>query len=131
MEMKVTFPGGKRVDAAFNGMSVATDQPAGSGGAGSAPTPFELFQASLATCAGIFVLGFCQSRGISTEGIEIRQVSTFDQVNHRLSKVEIKIDLPKSFPGKYKNAVIAAADQCLVKRTVSDPPEMIVTAEVV
>ena len=130
METKVTFPGGKKVDATFNGFTVASDQPTGAGGQGSAPTPFELFQASLATCAGIFVLGFCQSRGISTEGIEIVQSSAFDQVKHRLSKVEIKIGLPKTFPEKYKGAVIAAADQCLVKRTISDPPEMTVTAEI-
>ena len=53
--MIVTFPGGKRVDAEYGGFTVRTDQPPQSGGEGSAPQPFDLFLASIATCAGIYV----------------------------------------------------------------------------
>ena len=67
MEMEITFPGGARVDANFGGMTVKTDQPVQGGGQGSAPTPFATFLASIGTCAGIYVLGFCQQRGIPTE----------------------------------------------------------------
>ena len=52
MEMVISFPGGKRVDAEFGGMVIQTDQPPQGGGEGSAPTPFALFLASMGTCAG-------------------------------------------------------------------------------
>ena len=57
MEMIVDFPGGDRVDAHFGSYTVMTDQPNAKGEPGSAPTPFSLFLASIATCAGIYVLG--------------------------------------------------------------------------
>ena len=69
MEILIDFPGGSRVDAHFGKFTVPTDQPP----AASAPTPFELFLSSIATCAGIYVLGFCQQRGLPTDGIQIIQ----------------------------------------------------------
>ena len=58
MEMIIDFPGGARVDAHFRGHTLPTDQPAGGGGEDSAPMPFEVFLASIGTCAGIYILGF-------------------------------------------------------------------------
>jgi len=128
--ISLSFTGGLKVDANFDGFSVKSDQPVAGGGEGSAPSPFELFLASLATCAGIFVLRFCQSRGISMEGIKIIQSTEYDQAAHRLSKLIIDINLPKGFPEKYKEAVRLAADKCLVKRTIQNPPEMIINANI-
>jgi hypothetical protein len=62
MDITIRFPGGKRVDAHLGTHVVHTDQPIAGGGEDSAPAPFDLFLASLATCAGIYVLGFCQAR---------------------------------------------------------------------
>ena len=53
MEMRIRFPGNKKVNADFDGFSLATDQPIEAGGDGSAPAPFDLFLASIGTCAGI------------------------------------------------------------------------------
>ena len=64
MEMVIDFPGGARVDAHFGPFTVMTDQPSKAGGEDSAPTPFALFLASLGTCAGIYVLGFCRQRNL-------------------------------------------------------------------
>lgn len=126
-EMKITFPGGKKVNANWHGFEIATDQPAPSG-EGSAPTPFDLFLASLGTCAGIFALGFIQSRGLSTEGLGISVSFEVSPETHLLSKAAMKIDLPPGFPEKYKGAVIKAAEQCLVKRTMDNPPKFEITA---
>ena len=122
-EMKITFPGDQKVNALWKGFEIATDQK------GSAPTPFDLFLASLGTCAGIFALGFIQSRGLSAEGLGITATFERDPQTHTLSRAVLKIQLPKDFPEKYKGAVIRAAEQCLVKRTIDSPPKFEVTAE--
>ncbi len=127
-EMEITFPGGKKVAAQWHGFEIMTDQPAASGGDGSAPSPFDLFLASLGTCAGIFVLGFVQSRGLPTEGLKIIQSMDWDQAAHRMRKIAFRVVLPAGFPEKYKGAVVKAAEQCLVKRTLHDPPEFEITA---
>ncbi len=69
--IEVSFPGGKKVDASIKGFTIPTDQPISSGGEGSAPSPFDLFLSSIATCAGIYALGFCESKGIDTTGLKL------------------------------------------------------------
>ncbi len=123
MKMKVTFPGNKRVDAEFNGFTVQTDQPIPSGGDNSAPSPFDYFLSSMVTCAGIFILGFCNNRNLPTDEIYLEQDIEFDPINHRLAKVKINIFIPIDFPEKYRGALINAANLCLVKRTIQDPPD--------
>ncbi|NOY05016.1 MAG: osmotically inducible protein OsmC [Chlorobi bacterium] len=123
MEMKIVFPGGKKVDAVVNGFTIRTDQSRLAGGEGSAPEPFTLFLASIGTCAGIYVLGFCQQRGIPTEGIELVQRMEFDPVRRMIGKVRLDIQVPADFPEKYHQALVRAAEQCAVKRHLEDPPE--------
>lgn len=129
-EMLIDFPGGARVDAHFGGFTVSTDQPPQAGGQGAAPTPFSLFLASLGTCAGIYVLGFCRQRGLPTEGIRLIQRLETDPVTHMVAKVELEIQLPPDFPEKYKDALIRVAEQCKVKKTLENPPQMLVTTRV-
>ncbi len=123
MEMKVFFPGNKKVYADYNGFKIETDQPLHSGGDGTAPAPFDLFLASLGTCAGIYVLGFCQQRGLSTEGIELTQKMDFDPMKRMISKITIEINVPPEFPEKYHDALVKSASLCAVKKHIQDPPE--------
>jgi len=122
MDMKITFPGGKRVNAEYNGFTHLTDQPAASGGENSAPSPFELFLASLGTCAGFYVQSFCQQRGIDMAGIELRQTMEWDAQTHLIGRINIEILLPAAFPEKYRAAVVQAAQLCTVKKHLENPP---------
>jgi putative redox protein len=122
MEFTIDFPGGSRVDAHFGGLTVMTDQPPHGGGVGSAATPFDTFLASLGTCAGIYVLGFCRQRGIPTEGITLSQRMQVDPESGMVTQIQLDIHLPPSFPEKYKTAVIRSAEQCKVKKHLEHPP---------
>jgi putative redox protein len=124
MNIDVTFPGGKRVDAAFEGFVVHTDQSPMHGGKGAAPEPYELFLASLATCAGAYVLAFCDARQIATSEIRLAQRGEFDGATGRLERVEIEISLPSDFPDKYRAPLLRAVESCKVKRTLASPPVM-------
>ena len=126
MEIKISFPGGMKVDAEFNGTVISTDQPVSEGGEGSAPTPFNYFLASLGTCAGIYVLSFCHQRDIPTDGLSLVQRAEFaldDSGRKRLATVALDIMLPSGFPEKYRNAVIKSAELCAVKKAMMHPPE--------
>jgi len=128
MDITVTFPGGKRVDAKVGDHVIATDQPVGGGGTDSAPAPFDLFLASLATCAGIYVLGFCQARQIPTDGLGIVQHHTYDPATNQLTGVELELVLPPDFPERYRDAVVRAAEGCKVKKLLAHPPTISVAA---
>jgi len=122
VDMTITFPGGARVDAQVGPFTIKTDQPTHGGGEGSAPAPFALFLASIGTCAGIYVLGFCTQRGLPTEGIEIVQRTESDPATRMIAKVHLDIKVPASFPEKYHDALIRAANQCAVKKHLEHPP---------
>jgi putative redox protein len=118
MEILVDFPGGSRVDAHFGNFTVPTDQPP----AASAPSPFEVFLSSIATCAGIYVLGFCQQRGLSTDGIRILQRTHSNPATHMIDQIDLEILIPAGFPEKYRDSLIRSAELCKVKKHLEKPP---------
>ena len=123
MEMIIDFPGGAAVDAHFGPYTVQTDQPPMGGGKGAAPTPFALFLASLGTCAGIYVLGFCRQRGLPTEGIRIIQRTHSDPATGMVGKIDLEIQVPPTFPEKYLPSLIRSAELCAVKKHMEHPPQ--------
>ena len=126
--MEVTFDGGKVITAQINGHTIRTDQPVIAGGTNSAPSPFELFLASIGTCAGIYVKSFCDQRNIPTENIKVIQHAEYDKQTGLPTNITIDIKLPTNFPEKYKDALISVADLCKVKKTIASQPLFNVTA---
>jgi ribosomal protein S12 methylthiotransferase accessory factor len=124
---EVSFPGGKRVDAATGGLLIQTDQSRENGGEDSAPEPFQLFLASIATCAGIYALGFCQTRALDTEGLALRMRCDWDENKKLCTQITLELKLPPHFPEKYKTAILKSMDQCTVKRHLKSPPEFALT----
>jgi putative redox protein len=126
MDMIIDFPGGARVDAHFGPFTVQTDQPP----AATAPTPFATFLASIGTCAGIYVLGFCQQRGLPAEGIRIVQRMHSNMLTGMIGKIELEIQAPATFPEKYLPALVRAAELCAVKKHFEQPPQFEITTQV-
>lgn len=126
MEMLIDFPGGSRVDAHFGQFTVNTDQPPEA----SAPTPFAVFLSSIGTCAGIYVLGFCRQRGLPTEGIRIMERVHSNPYNGMVEKIDLEIQVPPSFPEKYRDSLIRSAELCAVKKHLEKPPRFEITTQV-
>ena len=120
--MEITFEGGKVVTAHTHGHSIKTDQPLDNGGSNTAPAPFELYLASIGTCAGIYVKSFCDNRKIPTDKIKIIQRTEFSKETGLPVEITIDIQLPADFPEKYKASVISVAELCKVKKSIANPP---------
>ena len=121
--MEITFDGKKVITAHTSGHKIKTDQPLDNGGDNSAPAPYELFLASIGTCAGIYVKSFCDNRNIPTDGIRIIQSHEWDKVTGLPLNIKLDIRLPSGFPEKYKASLIHVADLCKVKKTMLSPPK--------
>jgi putative redox protein len=120
--MEITFDGGKVVTARTHGHIIRTDQPLDNGGTDTAPAPFELFLASIGTCAGIYVKSFCDNRSIPTDKIKIIQKTVFDKETGLPVNITLDIQLPADFPEKYRTSVISVAELCKVKKSIANPP---------
>jgi len=123
MDLEVRLEGNKKVTAYYKGHTIKTDQPEKAGGDNSAPAPYDLFLASIGTCAGIYVKSFCDQRNIPTDGITIVQSVEYNRETRLPGKISLDIKLPVDFPEKYRSAVINAADLCAVKKTLVTPPD--------
>lgn len=128
MEMEVVFKEGQLAEARFEDFTVLTDQPKAEGGQGLAPWPFALFLASLATCAAFYARGFCQARHINHGDMRLILRTFSDEAGKRLERVEMELKLPEGFPEKYEKAILRVANQCAVKKTIFDPPEITLSA---
>jgi putative redox protein len=127
MDITITLPGGKRVDAQVGERTVRTDQPRHAGGLDTAPAPFDLFLASVGTCAGLYVLAFCQSRGLPTDGVRLTQ--TVHEGDHgAIAAIDLRIEVPPEFPKQYLPALERAAGTCKVKRTIEAQPSFTIAA---
>jgi putative redox protein len=120
--MEITFEGGKVVTAFTHGHAIKTDQPLDNGGENSAPSPFDLFLASIGTCAGIYVKSFCDKRQIPSEGIKLIQKTVFDETTDLPVSISIDIQVPEGFPEKYLCSLVSVAELCKVKKTILNPP---------
>ena len=128
MDIHVQSPGGLVVDARFGDFNISTDQPLADGGTNTAPSPFDLFLASLATCAGYYVMAFCRERDLPTEGITLKMTNSWNDQAHLAENITMEITLPADFPEKYRRAVIRVAGMCTVKRHLENPPAFVITA---
>ena len=129
--MEITFDGGKVVSAHSHGHIIKTDQSINGGGGNTAPSPFDLYLASIGTCTGIYVKSFCDNRNIPTDNIKIIQSSEYDEKTGLPVSIKLDIKLPPDFPDKYKEAVISVAELCKVKKSIASPPVFeVITSEI-
>ncbi len=129
-EMNVFFPGGKKVHSTYKGFTVETDQPVKEGGDASAPEPYDLFLSSIGTCAGVYIVYFCDERGIDTSGIKMTVGFERNEKTHLIESIRIHIDLPAGFPKRYEKAVVKTAELCTVKTSLANPPQFEIVADI-
>jgi len=112
--IEVVFPGGKKVDAVIAEHAIPTDQSVRHGGENGAPEPFQLFLASVATCAGIYAKTFCDQRDLPAPlGLDMDFQRGADGL---LSRLELVLHVDADFPAKYESAIIRSMELCAVKK---------------
>lgn len=85
-------------------------------------SPFLIFLATAGMCSAVYVQAFMSQRGISLEGVKIIQKMNYNQFSNQVNDIDIHVDLPASFPEKYKSAIVNVVNQCPVKQHLLNPP---------
>ncbi len=122
-EFSLSFPGGKKIEIDYGNHKLLTDQKIEDGGEDAGMSPFDLFLASIIACSGSVTLGFLRKRNISTDSLKLRMFPDYDEVENRVNKVRIEVDVPDDFPEKYLKALGKVLDTCTVKKHLAKPPE--------
>ncbi|MFE3637525.1 OsmC family protein [Streptomyces cellostaticus] len=122
--LDVTHDGGDAYTVEVRGHRVRVDQPVDSGGTDTAPTPTELFAASLATCVAFYAGRYLHRHGLPRTGLRVRAefVMATDRPA-RIGSVRLVVVPPPELPEKRRAALLAVASHCTVHNTLEHPPE--------
>jgi uncharacterized OsmC-like protein len=120
----VTHEGDLRFRAAIRDHFVPTDQPVSAGGEDSAVTPLELIAVALGSCIALYIVQFCQTRGLSTAGLRVEVRQQTSKGPYRVSHYDVNLVLPDGFPETYSVAVERIAQSCPVHNTLMHSPEI-------
>jgi uncharacterized OsmC-like protein len=102
---------------------VAVDQPEPVG-ADTAPTPVELFVASLATCVAHYARQYLVRHDLPTTGLAVTADYAMGSAPSRVRRVDVDIRLPEGVPMRSRQALLAVASHCTVHNTLTEPPDV-------
>lgn len=122
----VEHRGGDRFDVAVRGHLLHVDQPVDVGGDDTAPTPTELFVASLASCVAFYARRYLHRHGLPTEGLAVSAGYVLGSRPARVTTLEVRLTPPQGLPVERREALLAVASHCTVHNTLVQPPEVTV-----
>jgi uncharacterized OsmC-like protein len=126
-QMDVRFVAGEAYEVAVRGHRVLVDQPAEGGGQDAAPTPAELFVASLATCVAFYAGRYLTRHGYSRDGLAVS--AGFDMASDhpaRVSGIHLLVRVPDSLPPERWPAFRAVISHCTVHNSLTRPPAVVI-----
>jgi uncharacterized OsmC-like protein len=121
--MTVQYLYGESYEVLLRGHRVLVDQPVDAGGADGAPTPTELFVASLAACMAFYAGRYLTRHGFSREGlaVEVEHEMATDRPA-RVAAVRVRLSVPHAVPADRWPALRAVTEHCTVHNTLTAPP---------
>jgi uncharacterized OsmC-like protein len=128
--LTVTHVGGDAYAAEIRGHRVLVDQPAEAGGSDTAPTPTELFAASLATCVAFYAGGYLDRHGLDRTGLRVDSGFTMAEDRPaRIASIRVRVTPPPGLTDRQRAALQAVASHCTVHNTLHRVPGIDITLE--
>ena len=124
-EMDVRYMAGESYEVSVRGHRVLVDQPAEAGGLDTAPTPTELFVASLATCVAFYAGRYLTRHGYGRDGLAVS--AGFDMASDRparVSGIRLTVRAPADLPADRRPALRAVVSHCTVHNSLTAPPSV-------
>jgi putative redox protein len=119
----VSYVDGESYAISVRGHRLVVDQPADAGGGDSAPTPTELFVASLASCVAFYAGRYLVRHGYSRAGLSVSAgFSMATGRPARVAAIRLTVRVPASLPASRRAALLAVASHCTVHNSLVSPP---------
>jgi putative redox protein len=115
---------GDLFEIAVRGHMLHVDQPIEDGGGDMAPTPTELFVASLASCVAFYARRFLARHDLPTAGLAVTATYAMADRPARVGEIKIALTVPQGVPVGRQAALLAVARHCTVHNTLGQPPDV-------
>lgn len=121
--LDVVFRSGESYQVTVRGHRIVVDQPAEAGGDDCAPTPTELFVASLATCVAFYAGRYLARHGRSRDGLGVAVTYRMaDDRPARVNDIRLTVHVPPDLPAERWPALRAVVSHCTVHNSLVTPP---------
>jgi putative redox protein len=121
--MDVRFVAGEAYEITVRGHQFVVDQPADAGGQDTAPTPTELFVASLAACVAFYAGRYLTRHGYSRDGLAVSAgYGMADDRPARVGDIHLAVHVPAGLPPERWAALRAVVSHCTVHNSLASPP---------
>lgn len=124
--VRVDHQAGDRFEIGVRGHTITVDQPLDAGGEDTAPTPTELFIASLASCVGFYARRYLTRHGLPTDGLAVEASFEMGKRPARVAAIDVQLHLPAGVPESRREPLLAVASHCTVHNTLLSEPEVLV-----
>jgi putative redox protein len=124
----VTYAGGDRLRIDVRGHELSADQPVRDGGEDTAPTPTELFLASLTACVAFYAERFLRRHQLSTEGLRVSCEYGWATNPSRVGEIDLAVEAPGVTAAK-REAFTRVIEHCTVHNTLEHPPALRIRVE--
>jgi len=116
MNIDIRFDNTGKIVPSMNGNEITMDE-----------SPYVIYLATTGMCSAVYVRAFLNQRGMSLEDVTLTQIMDYNRMTNMIESIEVRVNLPESFPAKYNKAIKATVDQCPVKKHMVTPPAVTVT----
>jgi putative redox protein len=125
--MRVEHRGGDKFDINVRGHVVRVDQPVKDRGEDTAPTPTELFIASLASCVAFYARRYLARHDLPTDGLAVEAAFNMGSKPARVAGIDMRLIVPEGVPADRLDALLAVATHCTVHNTLTSEPDVSIT----
>ena len=125
--MRVEHRGGDKFDINVRGHVVRVDQLVKDRGEDTAPTPTELFIASLASCVAFYARRYLARHDLPTDGLAVEATFSMGSKPARVAGIDMRLIVPEGVPAERLDALLAVATHCTVHNTLNSEPDVSIT----
>ena len=129
MNMDIEYSGKRDFKVKVRGHEIKMDLPERLGGDDTAPTPTECFMASLGACACLFAVRYMETAKLDPNGLAMKMDWEFNEEKTGIKRISMCFSVPNAVLGARKNALIKAAEQCVLHNSLRDHPDMEISVE--
>ena len=128
MNVTVNHLGSVQFEIKARSHTIASDQPAESGGFDEGMTPPELLLASLGSCAAYYAAQYLRKKSLAFEGTRVEVTAQKMKKDAlypaRMDDFQIDIQSPVPLTPEHEKGVHEAVEHCLIHNTLLYPPKI-------
>lgn len=123
-QVRVQYDRGDRFTIKIRQHDLTVDQPVEDGGGDTAPTPTELFVASLASCVAFYVRRFLSRRGLPVDRLAVTSEMELAARPHRVGAIRLLIEGQGELTVEQREGLLAVAARCTVHNSLRQAPDV-------